>query len=137
MPHLDSTLEKIFTGNKKSVHLMVNPRLSDVFFWHFHPEFELVFIDDASGTRHVGNHLSKYHHSDLVLIGPNIPHLNFDYGVQTSYEKRVLHFRSEFLSEVTQPELVTLSELLKESSYGLAFGKMTIDLMRDELLELQ
>ena len=35
--------------------------------------------------------------NDLVFIGSNIPHLNFDYGIKTDYEKIVLHIRSDFL----------------------------------------
>ena len=34
---------KPFTDS--SFHVMVNPKMSDLFFWHFHPEFELVFIE--------------------------------------------------------------------------------------------
>jgi len=136
MPHLDSTLEQIFTDNQKSVHLMVNPRLSEVFFWHFHPEYELVYIENASGARHVGEHISTYNRSDLVLIGSNIPHLNFDYGVKTSYEKRVLHFRNDFLTGLDQPELSSIKALLAESAYGLAFGSHVIDNVRKQILAL-
>ena len=80
-------LEKIAPDENSSFHLMVNPRLHDFFFWHFHPEIELVFISGADGTRHVGDHISSFGGSDLVMIGSYIPHLNFDYGIQTHYEK--------------------------------------------------
>ncbi|MEO5582557.1 MAG: AraC family transcriptional regulator, partial [Saprospiraceae bacterium] len=74
-------LEAIKPDAESSFHIMVNPRFNDFFFWHFHPEIELTYIEGASGNRHVGEHISKYTGSDLVLIGSNIPHLNFDYGV--------------------------------------------------------
>ena len=25
--------------------------------WHFHPEYEIVFISGGKGKRHIGNHL--------------------------------------------------------------------------------
>ena len=58
---------KPFTDS--SFHVMVNPKMSDLFFWHFHPEFELVFIEGVNGTRHVGRHISRFEESDLVFIG--------------------------------------------------------------------
>lgn len=52
---------------------MVNPNLKDFFYWHFHPEHELVYIEGTDGNRHVGSHLLRYEYSDLVLIGSYIP----------------------------------------------------------------
>ena len=139
MPHLNSELEEIFTGNEKSVSLMVNPDLRHLFFWHFHPEFELVYIEGTDGTRHVGSHLSKYSGSDLVLIGSNIPHLNFDYGVNSSYQKRVIHFKEDFLSEGHSGivEFSAISQLLTEAAYGLAFGPATKLSLRNQILSLK
>ena len=68
-------LEAIKPDANSSFHLMLNPRLNDFFFWHFHPEFELTYIEGANGNRSVGSHISQYAGSDLVFIGSNIPHL--------------------------------------------------------------
>lgn len=117
--------ETIRTSEDSSFHLMVNPRLNDFFFWHFHPEFELVFIEGADGTRHVGDHISRYTDSDLVFIGSNIPHLNFDYGIRTPYEKMVLHIRQNFLGTAMMhsPELAAIRRLFDDSRYGIAFSR--------------
>ncbi len=116
-------LEAIKPSSETSFHLMLNPRLNNFFFWHFHPEYELVFIDGADGTRHVGEHISRYTGSDLVLIGSNIPHLNFDYGVKTDYHKTVLHIPPDFLGEALgkTPELEAIQQLFENSAHGLAF----------------
>ena len=90
-------LETIASHSKRTFTMMYNPRMSDLFYWHFHPEYELVYIKGANGTRHVGEHISTYAGSDLVLIGSNIPHLNFDYGVKTNYQKVVVHIKPEFI----------------------------------------
>lgn len=115
-------LEQIEQENH-SFNLMYNPRLSDLFFWHFHPEYELVYIGGCDGHRRVGNHISRYEGSDLVLIGSNIPHLNFDHGVKTDYEKVVVHFNTSFIDEVihSTPELVRISDLFRRSVHGIAF----------------
>lgn len=119
--------ETIQPDANSSFRLLHNPRLSDLFYWHFHPEYELVYIDGANGTRHVGDHTSRYQGSDLVLIGSNIPHLNFDYGVQTDYEKVVLQIQPDFKRQVlsTVPELAGIDALFVEAQHGIAFAGQT------------
>jgi AraC-like DNA-binding protein len=132
------TLEKILPDVGSSFHLMINPRLNDFFFWHFHPEIELVFIENASGTRHVGDHISRYEESDLVMIGSYIPHLNFDYGVKSDYEKTVLHIQHDFLKGAMDetPELFQIRELFKRAEYCIVFGNSTKELIGDRFKKL-
>ena len=117
-------LESITQQINQSFSMMFNPNLSDLFFWHYHPEYELVYIEGATGTRHIGNHMSKYEGSDLVLIGSNIPHLNFDYGVKTDYQKVVVHLKKEFVEGniFPIPELNAIGQLFRKSRHGLAFS---------------
>lgn len=124
-------LETITNKVNRSFSMMFNPRLSDLFFWHFHPEYELVYIESANGTRHVGNHISTYKGSDLVLIGSNIPHLNFDYGVETDYRKVVVHLKKELVEDnfFGTPELLLINNMFQKSNHGLVFhGKQKKEL---------
>ena len=116
-------LESIAPENKSPFRLLHDPKLSHLFYWHFHPELELVYIEGASAKRHVGEHISQFEESDLVLIGPNIPHLNFDHGVTTSYRKEVLHIKPNFKEDILNalPELKQIDRLLELSKYGIAF----------------
>ncbi len=124
---MKTQLEEIFPPKSSSMRLMINPNLSDFFFWHFHPEYELVYIEGASGNRHVGEHFSRYEDSDLVFIGSNIPHLNFDYGVKSSYEKIVIHIKADFLQYalVSTPELLQIANLFEDAKKAVAFGSIT------------
>ena len=118
------------SSKDSSFSLMFNPRLSDLFYWHFHPEYELVYIEASEGTRHIGDHISTYEKSDLTLIGSNIPHLNFDYGIKTDYQKVVVHFKKDFFESHFQdtPELFSLAQLFEQSKHGIAFdGKIKAD----------
>jgi AraC-like DNA-binding protein len=110
-----------------SFNWLINPKLNDFFMWHFHPEFELVFIEAEAGTRHVGEHIARFEESDLVFIGSNIPHLNFDYGIKTNYEKTVLHIQPNFLENafLNTPELKAIQNLFESSKLGIAFGSDT------------
>jgi AraC-like DNA-binding protein len=122
-----STLERIQPDANSSFRLLLTPHLADVFLWHYHPEYEVVYIEGASGTRHVGEHISRYEGSDLVFIGPNIPHLNFDYGVRTDYRKVVVQLNQDFLGEALwqAPELAAVADLFARARSGLSFHGQT------------
>jgi AraC-like DNA-binding protein len=135
---MKTELEQITSDERSSFRLLVNPNLSDFFFWHFHPEFELIFLDGADGTRHVGEHISRFRESDLVFIGSNVPHLNFDYGIKKAYEKIVVHIKPDFLKHAfsSTPELRAIHQLFEQSKYGVAFGKQTKARVADRLKRL-
>lgn len=122
-------LEAPLQLGEQSFGLMFNPRLNDLFYWHFHQEYELVYIEAESGPRQIGAHSSRYSGSDLVLIGSNLPHLNFDYNVRGPYRKVVLHLQKELIEKqwAVLPELELINQLFQKSAKGLAFqGKQKL-----------
>ncbi len=116
-------LENIAPNSKSPFRLLHDPKLNHLFYWHFHPELELVYIEGANAKRHVGDHISEFTESDLVLIGSNIPHLNFDHGVITEYRKEVLHMKPSFKDMILEglTELKQIEHLLELAKYGIAF----------------
>ncbi len=132
-------LENIDPDANSSFRLLLNPQLNDFFFWHFHPEYELVYIEGANGTRHVGDHISPYYGSDLVLIGSNIPHLNFDYGVKTACEKVVLHIQPDVKQHIfgKLPELAAIGQLFEKSQFGITFFGATKTTIGKRLMAFQ
>ncbi len=112
-----------FTPDAGSSFRLLTPQLNDFFYWHYHPEYEIVYIEGADGTRHVGEHISRFEGSDLVLIGPYIPHLNFDYGIKTRYRKYVLHIKEDFLDKAFAqiPELADVKDLFEQARKGVCF----------------
>lgn len=121
-----------------SFRILVNPKLNDFYYWHFHPEFELTFIEAPQGTRRVGNHVGQFEGSDLVFIGSNIPHLNFDYGIRTEYKKVVLQIKEDFFKNdfVTTPELDSIYQLFENSKKVICFNGTTKELVGKRLKEI-
>ena len=116
-------LEKLQPDLGSSFKILLTPNLNDLFYWHFHPEYEIVYVEAANGVRHVGDHISRYEGSDLVFIGPNIPHLNFDYGVRTECGQVVIQMKEDFLGKefFNIPELNNISALFEKARKGLCF----------------
>jgi AraC-like DNA-binding protein len=97
--------------------------LRNTFLWHYHPEFELVYVEADAGIRHVGTHISTYTQNDLVFIGGNLPHLNFDYRLRSDYHQIVVQLRCDFMGTALglAPELSDIAALFKDAAYGIAF----------------
>jgi AraC-like DNA-binding protein len=114
---------------------LFTPRLKNYFFWHYHPEYELVYVEASNGIRHVGQNISSFMESDLVLIGPNIPHLNFDYGLKTEYRQIVVQLKEHFLGDAFNetPELATIQHLFEKANLGLSFGGTTKKAVAEKL----
>lgn len=117
---------------------LFSPSMRKNFYWHFHPEIELVYVEALSGIRHVGRHISGYTGSDLVLIGPDIPHLNFDYGLETEYKQIVVQLKPDFLATLIMPtaEFGNIRALFERSYKGLAFYGETRERVVKRLREL-
>ncbi|MBS0027168.1 AraC family transcriptional regulator [Chitinophaga sp. 22321] len=43
--------------------------------FHFHESCEIVLIEEGYGKRIVGDHVDDFEKNDLVLMGPNLPHI--------------------------------------------------------------
>ncbi len=116
-------LEAIKPDANSSFKILLTPNLNELFYWHFHAEYEIVYVEAEEGVRHVGDHISKYDRNDLALIGPNIPHLNFDYGVRTTVETVVVQMKEHFLGEhfFLLPEMASINALFERARTGLAF----------------
>jgi len=118
---------------------LFKPSLRNYFFWHYHPEYELVYVEATNGIRHVGQHISSFMDSDLVLIGPNIPHLNFDYGVQTEYRQIVVQLKENFMGDAFKetPEFAAIQSLFDKAYLGLSFSGKTKQAVAEKLRLMQ
>ncbi|HXB31601.1 MAG TPA: AraC family transcriptional regulator [Puia sp.] len=131
-------LEKIEFEPGKSFKLF-SPRLRNTFLWHYHPQIELVYVEADAGIRHVGTHISGYTHSDLVFIGGNLPHLNFDYRLRNDYHQIVIQLKTDFLGTAisTAREFGMIHELFKTADYGISFYGETKKIVAEELKQLE
>ncbi len=129
--------EEIICEPGKSFKIFT-PSFRNYFMWHYHPEFELVYVEAAAGIRHVGQHISSYVGSDLILIGSNIPHLNFDYGLQTEYKQIVVQMKENFLGDSLQvtPEFSSIQQLFSRAGFGLSFSGKTKEEVASRLRHL-
>ncbi|MFL0206886.1 AraC family transcriptional regulator [Aquirufa sp. 2-AUSEE-184A6] len=132
-------LEQIHPDNDSSFRFLLTPKLNEVFYWHFHPEIELVYVEAEKGIRHIGDHISTYEGCDLALIGSYIPHLNFDYGVKATVETVVIQFPETYFEAglARIPELQKVVDLMERAKTGIAFTGETKRIAGIRLKKLQ
>ena len=135
---MKAKLESISSDADSSFRILLTPNLNEIFYWHFHPEYEIVYVETPSGFRHIGDHISEYKGSDLALIGPNIPHLNFDYGAKTVVDTIVVQMKENFLGKdfFSLPEMAAITELFEKARNGVAFYGETKKLAGEKLKRL-
>ena len=97
--------------------------------WHFHDEYEIVYIIKSTGTRFTGNNIEPFSDGDLVFFGSLLPHMyrNDDAYYQNNPDLRVhaitIQFSKDFFNHaiLNYPEFVKIKELLHMSRYGISF----------------
>ncbi|MFL2585640.1 MAG: AraC family transcriptional regulator [Parvicellaceae bacterium] len=107
--------------------------------WHYHDEFELLYIIKGSGVRVVGDHMSQFAEKQLVLIGSNLPHLFRNEEDDTSeVDYIVIKFLNHLngISLFQIPELKLINQLLKHSARGILFNLDTQDKVKRKLIRL-
>jgi AraC-like DNA-binding protein len=122
-----ANLEKIEPIEGSSFFMAYNkaPLLCHEDFWHFHPEFEIVYIPHGCGRRHVGNKVSRFEDGDLILLGPNIPHNALNFGFEsTGYEEYVIQFKIDQIEKTAHifPEFARVARLLVKARSGISFN---------------
>ena len=112
--------------------------------WHYHPEFELLYISKSTGIRFVGDSVSQFFPGDLVLVGAYVPHLwrNDSSYYQNEDVKQVktivIKFLQNFIGEGTfkNPEFAEINHLLEQSKFGVSFGNKISQKLHHELIEI-
>lgn len=112
--------------------------------WHYHPELELVFILEGTGTRFVGDGIEKFGPGEIVLIGKNLPHLwlndkeNFEKNSHLQSKAIVIHFMESFSGNFLQiPEMESIKSLFEKAKCGIKFEGKSNDLIFQKANEMQ
>lgn len=97
---------------------------NDKFFWHQHPEYEIIFIKKGSGSIRVGDFQGRYEEGQLLFLGPNLPHTGLGYGVIGEHEEIIIQLREDFLGKTIwdAPEMQQIHRLFERSKRGIVFN---------------
>ncbi|WP_299580312.1 AraC family transcriptional regulator [uncultured Sunxiuqinia sp.] len=112
--------------------LLVFDRWKETFDFppHFHPEFELNFIQNAAGVkRFVGDHIGEIGQLELVLVGPNQPHF---WEQANCSSTRIREITIQFHQNLFHDSLLNknilhpIRDMLQRAYRGIAFSENAI-----------
>lgn len=104
---------------------------------HFHSDYELNLVLNASGKRLVGDSLENFGDEELILLGPNIPHAwkaptdEKTHVITLQFQDKILH------SFLLEKRLFSSVKLMLERSFrGIDFSSDTKKRVIPRLLNL-
>jgi len=91
--------------------------------WHFHPEIEIKFVEHSRGLRLVGDSIAPFREGELVLMGPNLPHVWLSQPPRQPGIARcvVVQFLDSLLGQefLGIPEFEPVADLIQRSRHGV------------------
>lgn len=123
-----------FRVNHAYLPLLDNP-------WHFHSDYELLYVIKSNGKRIVGDSIENFYEGDMVFMGPDLPHVwkNGDEYYQNnpeySAETIVVQFKeASFGTDFFKlSEMRAIRSLLQLSKRGLKIEGATHKVLVEEL----
>ncbi|HVW60292.1 MAG TPA: AraC family transcriptional regulator [Puia sp.] len=113
--------------------------------WHFHPECELMLVQQGTGIRFVGDCIERFQPGDLVFFGSNIPHLYR--SDEEYYQKKegilskatVIYFKESFLGDafLSLPDMAPVRRLLTLARQGMKLTGAVRDEVSRRMLQLK
>ncbi len=108
---------------------------------HYHPEFEINFIHNASGvSRIVGDSIETIDDYELCLVGPNLYHVWENGLVDPDTDKReiTIQFVNNIFSDAQLKKDIfkPISRMLRNSVRGIKFSRQTAIEVEPMLIEI-
>lgn len=128
----ESNFSSVYAKRKKAPYFGVN--------WHFHDEFELMYIMKGEGVRVVGDRMDYFNKEELVFLGSGVPHVfkNDKNASQNEVDYIVVKFNriigGQDLFKI--PELAPINRFLKRAGKGLIFSDTTVMKLKKQLIKL-
>ncbi len=96
----------------------------DTVRWHYHPEIEIAFVISGSGQRFVGDSIENYGPLDLVMIGPDMPHVWTRSDKEVATHCIVIQFKKDCFGAkfFEAPELRKINKMLTNARVGIQFS---------------
>lgn len=107
---------------------------------HYHEEVELNFIMNARGAKRViGDHVAEIDDLELVLVGPNLPHVWQTHKCKSNEIKEItIQFHKDLLDDkfLLKNQLGFIRKMLELSAKGILFSKETAQQIYPRLVAL-
>lgn len=121
---------------------LVFDRVKDEFDFpvHFHPEYEINFIENGKGVKRImGDSIEEIDDIELVFVGPNLYHA---WETHKCKEKRIHEITIQFDGQLFDSSLLSrrimrpIRDLFNRSTHGVVFSRKTAQDLAPRICEL-
>lgn len=121
---------------------LVFDRVKDNFDFpiHYHPEYEINFIQNGKGVKRVvGDHIEEIDDIELVLVGPNLYH---GWEMNKCKNKKIHEITIQFHNDLFTDSLLSrrimasIKDMFNRSIHGILFSKKTANELADRIIKL-
>lgn len=117
---IDSSSREIFQMNKVDERNFYP-------LWHFHPQCEIIIIEEGAGTLYIGDGIDHFRSGDVIIFGSNTPHLLRNYAEyfvinsELRAKATVIYFNESFLGDefLNFNENLPIKKLFKTARNGM------------------
>lgn len=143
MKPVRTTVPESLNSEIFAVRVIALPFFSSEF--HFHEECQLVYVMQSQGKRIIGDSIEPFTSDEVVLLGPQIPHVWFNEKHYFDHAASEVHARSIalfFNAEKIMRELAMfapvhkLEAILNKARRGMKFDGQTKESLKELLLQL-
>jgi len=107
---------------------------------HFHEEYELNLILNAKGAKRiVGDHISTIDDVELVLVGPNLPHVWLTHECTTEITEITIQWHQDLFDEkfLKRNQMSFIRQMFDKSLRGISYSEESIMAAKPRLLALK
>jgi AraC-like DNA-binding protein len=109
--------------------------------WHFHPQCEIMVVEEGSGTLYIGDGFDHFKPGDIILFGANIPHLLRNYPEYFKIDSElhakatVIYFNENFLGDdfLNFDETIPIKKLLITARNGMIISGGIKEKVKEQL----
>lgn len=107
---------------------------------HFHEEYEMNLILNATGAKRiVGDHISVIDDVELVLVGPNLPHVWLTHECKTEITEVTIQWHKDLFDEkfLRRNQMSFIRQMFDKSLRGISFNRESVIAAMPRLMALK
>jgi AraC-like DNA-binding protein len=111
--------------------------------FHYHPEVQISYIIEGTGTRIIGDSVGRFNKNELYIIGSNIPHIFKSDRIYYEKNSPISHAISFYFTEnafgnkfFNLPETKEINELLLNAKKIVFFDDKSLANIEDDFIRI-
>ena len=135
--HLCTMQQEIVPIDKEDLFIILNhPNAQFDYPVHYHPEYEINLVMNCTGTRVVGDSEEAFGPTDLVMVGPSLPHAwksedQTNHVITIQFSKELVHYPM-----LAKRIFAPIRQLLQDAENGLSFEGPEQESIKKQIISL-